>query len=113
MRKFLIMISVLLIALIATSSIAANNFGNKRKGKYLYRKVYKTCMDRGEMKSPKPILDPDSKKMAEWTQVFSEKKFDEFKCTKEWSNLTDTDAKDIYTYLYSFAADSPTPAKCK
>lgn len=87
--------------------------GNKRKGKYTYRKVYKACMERGEVDSPKPHISPDQKTQAEWTVVFDEKDFQAFKCKDEWDNLSEKDLSDIYTYLHDHAADSPTPAKCK
>jgi hypothetical protein len=87
--------------------------GNKRKGKYSYRKVYKACFERGAVDSVKPLLNPDSKTQAQWTTTFENKDFDQFGCSDEWTNLSDTALLDIYTYLWNFAADSPTPAKCK
>jgi hypothetical protein len=87
--------------------------GNKRKGKYTYRKVYKACFERGEVDSKKPILNPDSKTQAEWTDTFENKEFEQFRCGEEWNSLSETALLDIYTYLWNFAADSPTPAKCK
>ena len=87
--------------------------GNKRKGKYTYRKVYKACMERGEVEAAKPVVDPDAKTQAQWQRVFENKEFEEFKCAEEWNALTDKDLQDIHAYLYSGAADSPTPAKCK
>jgi len=62
---------------------------------------------------PKPVQDPSSKTQAEWTRVFTEKDFADFLCKEDWDNLTDEQLLDIYTYLWSFAADSPTPAQCK
>jgi len=87
--------------------------GNKRRGKYIYRKVYKSCHQRGEVESPKPIMNPDSKTMKEWTLVFEKKDFKEFRCQEEWDKLSEKDLLDIYTYLHAHAFDSPTPAKCK
>jgi hypothetical protein len=87
--------------------------GNKRKGKYIYRKVYKACYQRGEVDSAKPPINPDAKTQAEWTQVFEKKNFDEFGCKPEWSNLSDSDLGNIFAYLHDHAADSPTPLKCK
>ena len=51
--------------------------GNKRKGKYTYRKVYKACMARGEVDKPKPIVNPDAHTQAEWTTIFEKKEFAE------------------------------------
>lgn len=87
--------------------------GNKRKGKYTYRKVYSDCNARGGAASPKPVLDPDAHTQAEWDKIFAEKKFDAFGCKEEWSKLSEEDLKNIHSYLLDFAADSPTPAKCK
>jgi hypothetical protein len=87
--------------------------GNKRKGKYTYRKIYKACMARGEVESAKPTVNPDAHTQAEWEEIFDNKKFDEFGCKEEWSAVEDGDLVDIFTYLYQHASDSPTPAKCK
>jgi len=87
--------------------------GNKRKGKYTYRKVYKACMARGEVDSPKPLVNPDAKTQEEWQLVFENKDFADFKCQEEWAALSDEELQDIYAYLHSGASDSPTPAKCK
>lgn len=103
-----------LTLLISFSGLAtAANKGNKRKGKYTYRKVYKACNERGEVEAPKPTLNPDAKTQEQWTAVFEGKEFDEFGCQEEWSQLSETELLDIYTYLHAHAADSPTPAKCK
>ena len=91
----------------------AGDKGNKRKGKYTYRKVYKACNERGAIDYNKPHLNPDSKSQDEWTTVFKKKDFSQFKCKEEWENLSDKDLLDIYTYLHAHASDSPTPAKCK
>jgi len=87
--------------------------GNKRKGKYTYRKVYKACYARGEIDSVKPPANPDAKTQAEWEQTFDNRQFDGFGCKEEWAVLSDKDLIDIFTYLYAYASDSPTPAKCK
>jgi len=87
--------------------------GNKRKGKYTYRKVYKACHERGAVESVKPTMDPDAKTQADWETMFDSKAFDEFGCQEEWSKLSDVELTDIFTYLHAHAADSPTPAKCK
>ena len=87
--------------------------GNKRKGKYTYRKVYKACFERGAVESQTPPISPADKTQAEWEAVFTSKDYAQFGCEEEWDNLNDTQVTDIYTYLYEHAADSPTPAKCK
>lgn len=87
--------------------------GNKRKGKYIYRKVYKACFERGAVDSQVPPISPADKSQAEWEAIFNSKDFSQFGCEEEWNNLDDTQVTDIYTYLFEHASDSPTPAKCK
>ncbi|MCF8068074.1 MAG: cytochrome c family protein [Desulfobacterales bacterium] len=115
MKKIILTITAFLFVFTSVGFVFAEEepAGNKRKGKYTYRKVYSACMERGEVSEPKPVLDPSGKTQAEWTRVFTEKDFTDFLCKEEWNNLTDEQLLDIYTYLWSFAADSPTPAQCK
>ncbi len=87
--------------------------GNKRKGKYTYRKVYKACAATGEVESATPSLSPADKKRVEWKEIFGTKDFGEFGCSDFWAGLSDKDINDIYSYFYGYAADSPTPATCK
>jgi hypothetical protein len=112
-KKFLLIAIVSLISISLTGIVLAEPTGNDRKGKYTYRKVYKTCMERGEVTSPKPVLNPDAKTMAQWSKVFESKDFDQFGCKPEWGQLSEEEVMDIYSYLYKYAADSPSPAKCK
>ena len=113
MKKIILMVTVLIFVFTSVGLVFAGGKGNKRKGKYTYRKVYKACMERGGVDSPKPVVNPDAKTQAQWTRTFEKKDFAIFKCKPEWDALGEKDLLDIYTYLYSFAADSPTPAKCK
>ena len=87
--------------------------GNKRKGKYTYRKVYKACYERGKVESKTPPISPADKTQAEWTTIFESKDFTQFGCQEEWEKLIQKDMSDIYTYMHDHAFDSPTPAKCK
>jgi len=87
--------------------------GNKRKGKYTYRKVYQACFERGAVESKVPPISPADKTQAEWTSVFESNTFEPFGCEDEWQQLSEIEISDIYTYLHDHAADSPTPAKCK
>jgi hypothetical protein len=103
-----------LIFLFSTAGVTlALDKGNDRKGKYTYRKVYKVCMERGEVESPTPPVSPDAKTQAQWTRTFEKKDFSDFGCQPEWGTLPEADLSDIYAYLHNHAADSPTPAKCK
>ena len=110
-------ISVLMAALFVLSAagmvFALEPNGNKRKGKYTYKNVYKACAQRGAVASKTPVLSPSDKTMSQWKRVFEKKKFDVFTCEDEFNALSEEDLLDIFTYLYNFAADSPSPAKCK
>ncbi len=112
-KKGLIVAVSVLLAASFVAPVAAMDQGNKRKGKYIYRKVYKACHERGAVASEKPALNPDAKTQAEWTQIFESKDYTEFGCDQEFAALAQDDLVDIYTYLHAHAADSPTPLKCK
>lgn len=129
MHKKIISVILATLMTVAWLGVAyALDEGNKRKGKYTYRKVYKACMERGEVDSQKPPVNPADRKQEEWKTIFSKlvdnksndqpldaenEMFKEFGCMEEWSQLTDENINDIYAYLYNHASDSPTPATCK
>ena len=114
MKKKIVSIAVaVLVSVCFVGTSLAMEMGNKRKGKYTYRKLYKACMTRGEVNSPKPTINPDAHTQAEWMKIFDNKEFAEFGCQEEWSSVGDKDLVDIFTYLYAHGSDSPTPAKCK
>lgn len=110
--KKMIIAAAAITMMITTLSFAAEG-GDERKGKFLYKKIYKACFDKGEVKSEKPALSPDAKTQAQWTRVFEDKNFSEMGCSDEWSKLGDKELQDIFAYLHGHAADSPAPAKCK
>jgi len=112
-KKTLISLCTLLLALTFVCVAVADEPGNKRKGKYTYRKVYKACFERGAADSRTPPISPSDKTMDQWARVFDGKDFSQFGCTQEWSALSEAELLDIYSYLHAHGADSPTPAKCK
>lgn len=113
-KAFLIILALLFSIVSVTASFATEGpQGNKRKGKYTYRKVYKTCMATGEVESATPSISPADKKRADWDDIFQNRKFDEFGCVTQWAELEDQAILDIYSYFWNFAADSPSPATCK
>ena len=112
-KKTIIFITAAIFLFATVGMALAMDKGNDRKGKYTYRKLYKACMERGEVDSPKPPISPDAKTQAQWTRVFEKKDFEDFGCKAEWDALSENDLMDIYAYLHGHAADSPTPAKCK
>lgn len=111
-KVILIVLSVVFVATTVGAALAMEQ-GNKRKGKYTYRKVYKSCFERGEVDSQTPPLSPNTKTMAEWEQLYDSKDYAEFGCQEEWSQLSDTEVLDIFSYLHAHGSDSPTPAACK
>ncbi|OQW99159.1 MAG: cytochrome c family protein [Desulfobacteraceae bacterium A6] len=110
-KTLLVLLTFIVSISFAGLSLAAEN-GNKRKGKYTYRKVYESCQKRGAVETAKPKLNPDAHSQAEWTKIFKDKKFADFGCAEEWSKLSEEQLRDIYSYLHDHASDSPTPAKC-
>ena len=117
-KKSFITLIVLMFTLVSISMAFASSTeggpdGNKRKGKYTYRKVCKACAAAGDTESAKPKVSPADHKMAEWKAIFESKNFEEFGCEAHWAKLSDKAINDIYSYFYKYAADSPTPAKCQ
>ncbi|MDJ0831773.1 MAG: cytochrome c family protein [Desulfobacterales bacterium] len=112
-RKLVVTVMAFLFVFSSVGVCFALEKGNKRKGKYTYRKVYKACFERGAVESKTPPISPADKTQAEWEALFTSKDYSQFGCDEEWTNLNDTQVKDIYAYLYDHASDSPTPAKCK
>jgi len=114
MFRKMVMLTVSLAFFLATAgSGLALEKGNKRKGKYTYRKVYAACFERGAVDSKTPPISPADKSQADWTALFESGDLAEFGCQEEWDALEEEQVRDIYTYMYEFASDSPTPAKCK
>ena len=112
-KKVLLTLTAFVFVFGTVSAGLALEKGNKRKGKYTYRKVYKACFERGAVESKTPPISPADKTMAEWTRIFETKDLKEFGCQEEWSQLSDEAMTDIYTYMHDHGSDSPTPAKCK
>ena len=99
MKKKIVSIAVaVLVSVCFVGTGLAMEMGNKRKGKYTYRKLYKTCMERGEVTSPKPTVNPDAHTQAEWMMIFDNKEFAEFGCQEEWSSVSD-DGSGGYFHL--------------
>jgi hypothetical protein len=100
-----IMVSLLLGALGAG---LAQEKGNARKGKYLFRKNCRAChVNGGSTKE----LSPLSKTQAQWDEVF--KNIGQLKCKDEWAKLSEKDKTDLYAQLWGHAFDSPSPEKCE
>lgn len=106
-------ITMMIVALVCFAFTVHAEEGDKRKGKYAYRNVFKTCHAQNASVPDKPTVNPDAKTQAQWKKVFETKDFAQFGCKDVWAKLSDEDLKNISAYLISGAADSPTPAKCK
>ena len=112
-RKVIVTLMAFFFVFSAVGISFALEKGNKRKGKYTYRKVYKACFERGAVESKTPSISPADKTQAEWEALFTSKEYSQLGCEEEWNSLNKTQVTDIYTYLYEHASDSPTLAKCK
>jgi mono/diheme cytochrome c family protein len=99
---------ILFLLLTAVGFVMAEDAGNARKGKYLFRKNCRTC--HGEGGSAKE-LSPISKTQAQWEEMFTS--FDSLACSAEWQKLSEKDLADMHAHLWGHAYDSPSPAKCK
>lgn len=118
MKKVITLLMVFMFTVVPLSAAFASEVvggpdGNKRKGKYTYRKVYKACAEAGNVESATPKISPADKTMAQWKDIFENRNFSEFGCADNWAALSDTDILDIYSYFYHHGSDSPTPATCK
>lgn len=89
-------------------SFALDAGGNSRKGKYLFRKNCRSCHAEGQKAKD---MSPVDMTQAQWKNMFADYK--KLPCYKDWKGLPEKDLKDIYSYLYGHAKDSPSPAKCK
>jgi hypothetical protein len=112
-KKILLALMALIFVFTSVAITFAAEKGNERKGKYIYRKVYKSCYKRGEVESAQPPLNPNSKTQAQWNDIFDNKKSEEFGCKEEWGNLSEKDLQDIFSYLHAHASDSDNPVTCK
>ncbi|MEE4264250.1 MAG: cytochrome c [Desulfobacteraceae bacterium] len=99
---------VVVFLFVSIGMVMAEDKGNARKGKYLFRKNCRAChVEGGTAKA----LSPIDKTQAQWDEVFSS--IDKLPCAKEWEKLSEEDRNDINAYLWGHAFDSPSPAKCK
>lgn len=112
-KKILLALMALTFVFTSAGISFAGEKGNERKGKYIYRKVYKSCSKRGEVESAQPPLSPNSKTQAQWEEIFGKKKTEEFGCKEEWDKLSEKDLRDIFSYLHAHASDSGNPVTCK
>ncbi len=86
--------------------------GNPRQGRYLYQQnCFQTCHNEDATKegAAQEYMGPDSKRQAEWKEVFQD--VEALPCYDEWE-VDDDKLHHIHTYLHQGAADSPTPESC-
>jgi hypothetical protein len=76
LRKLILTVMAFFFVFSVVGTALALEKGNKRKGKYTYRKVYKACFERGAVDSKTPSISPADKTQAEWDAVFTKKRFD-------------------------------------
>jgi hypothetical protein len=109
MKKRIVPLFIIFIMLIVSLSLGlAQESGNARKGKFLFRKNCRTCHVQGGSAKE---LSPVSKTQAQWDEVF--KNIDKLKCKDQWAQLYEKDKADMYAQLWGHAFDSPSPEKCE
>ena len=64
MKKMILMATV--FAMLLSTMVFAAEGGDERKGKFIYKKIYKTCFEKGTVTSEKPPVSPDAKTQAQW-----------------------------------------------
>jgi mono/diheme cytochrome c family protein len=107
-KKIGTVLILVIFLLAAIGVVMAADKGNKRKGKYLFRKNCRTChVEGGDAKE----LSPMSKTQADWQKAFDDYK--QLQCVATWDELSEKDRLDMFSYLHGHAFDSPSPAKCK
>jgi hypothetical protein len=109
-KKIVLTILAVVMTMVFSGIGAANDKGNGRKGKYLFRKSCRSCHKDG---GSAVELSPVSKTQAQWMEVFKADKYKSLQCTAEWDKRSQKDLLDIFTYMHDHAFDSPSPAKCK
>jgi len=107
-QKFGALLMILIFMFVAIGVAMAEEKGNARKGKYLFRKNCRACHIEG---GSAQALSPISKTQAQWQSVFET--IDQLTCSAEWEKLSEKDRADMYAQLHGHAFDSPSPAKCK
>ncbi len=124
-KRMISLIIMFVVTATIGSAFSASEFsGNKRKGKYQLRKIYKACKKRGEVDSATPSVSPADRTQAQWKELYTllkenkdakaiEKKMAKFGCKEEWGKVKEKTLLNIFTYMYEHASDSSTPAKCK
>ena len=114
MKKTALLILTATLVLTWVGLSMAEPDGNHRKGKYVFRKDCRSChMEGATGAKPGKILEPITFTRAEWDSAFSPDKAAAYACHEEWKKVSAQDIKDIYTYMWTFAKDSPEPASCK
>ncbi len=110
LKKFIVYsISMFILLSISPLAVSAESPANPRKGKYLYRKNCLKCHKFGSENQ----LGPNSKKRAEWKEIFSKENLPLISCAKEWASLSEKDIKDVFAHMHDHASDSPAPAACR
>ena len=107
-RSFTLIMALIVMLAGVSVSFALEADGNSRKGKYLFRKSCRSCHAEGQAAKD---ISPVDMTQAQWKKLFTDYK--KIPCYGDWKNVSDKSAKDIYSYLYNHAKDSPSPAKCK
>ena len=110
MKKIFFTVASLFVLFGFMSTVLAVDYGNGRKGKYLFRKNCRSCHQDG---ASAPAMSPDSKTQDQWVEAFKADMIMDYVCKAEWDKMSESDRLDVFTYVHKYAFDSPTPKKCK
>jgi|GEM_PF-857171 len=111
MKRIAVTSIAVIILTAQLSSVMAMLDGYPQKGRHLFMQECRPChMENPIGPVPSHYLGPDSKKQAEWIELFEQP--ENLPCNHYWKDLSEEDLHDLLTYLYCGASDSLTPEKC-
>ena len=107
-KSFLILFVVAISFLITTTSFAAIEGGDAKRGKDLAKEKCKHCHVAG---ADGGTMTPLSKTQRQW-ELFYKKGKHEKMAPGTWSKIAQDELKDIMQFMYNHAADSDQPETC-
>jgi cytochrome c5 len=91
-----------------TTTQAAIDGGNPKKGKSLAKEKCKYCHEAG---ADGGTMTPLSKTQRQWERFYTKGKHEKL-APGTWDKISKTELSDIMQFMYDHAADSPQPATC-
>ena len=96
------------ILLAATGAAWSREKGNEAKGRFYFKQTCKSCHTKGAVGGE---ITPMSKTQAQWARYFATGKHSKGKELLS-KILTEEQLRDIETFLFNHAVDSPQPETC-